>query len=1064
VKRPDIRVDDNGPADFHTIQAAVDAASEGETIVVSQGLYVENVRIEGKNIRLRSTDPNDPNVVAATIIDGGFAGPVVTFSGTESDACLLRGFTLQNGSAPQGGGICGNGTSAVIGDNVICDNVASGGPTGPDLGIGGGLFACRGVIQRNTITGNVATIGGGLAFCAGTIADNLVAGNAALHTGGGLYECAGPIQGNLISGNRAAIDGGGLSDCNGPIHHNLVVGNVAAEGTGGGLHECDGRVENNTIVGNRAGPAGGGLSACNSQIVNCIIWANGPDQMYLVSDVSYCDVQSGWPGEGNLDVDPGFAQPGYWDPNLDVSDPGDDFWVDGDYHLPSQAWRLDPIDQTWSRDETTSPCIDKGDPDSPLGEEPFPHGGRINLGAYGGTAQAALSYYGEQGYAGGKGTETAPFILCIPQHLVTLTGAPDQWDKSFRLHNDIDVTDWPNLIGPIGNSDSRFSGTFDGNEKAIVGLTIVWSKQMTVGLFGNVRDGRIMRVRLVAPVIDAASTNHIGALVGSLGGGEIRDCHVEEVSVYGLRDVGGLVGSNTGLVTRSSSGGAVWGLAQVGGLVGLNSRDIRDCFSTARTQATWAPPAWAVAGGLVGRNSGTIRDCYACGKVLGQKVVGGLVGQNRGEVAYCYATGIVLGREDIGGLVGHSYGGQVYLSYWDKQASGRWVSADGTGKTTAELQRAATFVGWPDTGSWTLAEAVDYPRLAWESVPGQPLAGPDPLASFDGAGTPDDPYLIHTADELVTVASFPSQWDKHFRLAADIDMGAVAPAPAKPLGDELTPFSGTFDGAGHTIGNLNYVASMSYLALFGIVNGPDASIENLALTNPRVDGHSYTAALAGELQQGRIVNCVVQGASISGVSYTAVLVGRNAGTIARCQVQGSVTAFPNNAGGLVGLNDGTITQCQATGSVHVDEPTSSFSQYAGGLVGRNRGDIDNCYSRCSAYADQFSGGLVGRNDGSVKYCYAGGRVTGSSYVGGFCGRNYGETIAACFWDAQRYGLAESDGGVSKTTAELKQAATFLAAGWDFVGETANGTADIWTIAEGIDYPRFAWESALDGAP
>ncbi|MBN2131210.1 MAG: hypothetical protein JW741_17045, partial [Sedimentisphaerales bacterium] len=119
TRRPDIRVDDNGPADFHTIQAAVDAASEGEGIVVAEGLYVENVFIEGKNIRLRSTDPNDPNVVAATIIDGDFRGSVVTFLGTESNTCLLRGFTLQRGSAPQGAGVCGNGTSATIRDNII---------------------------------------------------------------------------------------------------------------------------------------------------------------------------------------------------------------------------------------------------------------------------------------------------------------------------------------------------------------------------------------------------------------------------------------------------------------------------------------------------------------------------------------------------------------------------------------------------------------------------------------------------------------------------------------------------------------------------------------------------------------------------------------------------------------------------------------------------------------------------------------------------------------------------------------------------------------------------------
>ena len=73
--------------------------------------------------------------------------------------------------------------------------------------------------------------------------------------------------------------------------------------------------------------------------------------------------------------------------------PSDDFWewVDGDYHLKSQAGRWDPIGQTWVLDEVTSPCIDAGDPTSEVGDEPLPNGGRVNMGAYGGTTEASRS-------------------------------------------------------------------------------------------------------------------------------------------------------------------------------------------------------------------------------------------------------------------------------------------------------------------------------------------------------------------------------------------------------------------------------------------------------------------------------------------------------------------------------------------------------------------------------------------------------------------------------------------------------------------------------------------------
>lgn len=100
-------------------------------------------------------------------------------------------------------------------------------------------------------------------------------------------------------------------------------------------------------------------------------------------------------GPGNIEADPCFADPGYWDPNGTPEDPNDDFWVGGDYHLKSEAGRWDPARQVWIRDDMTSPCIDAGDPASPIGQEPFPNGGRINMGAYGGTAEASKSYFGE---------------------------------------------------------------------------------------------------------------------------------------------------------------------------------------------------------------------------------------------------------------------------------------------------------------------------------------------------------------------------------------------------------------------------------------------------------------------------------------------------------------------------------------------------------------------------------------------------------------------------------------------------------------------------------------------
>ena len=100
-------------------------------------------------------------------------------------------------------------------------------------------------------------------------------------------------------------------------------------------------------------------------------------------------------GVGNIDTNPLFVNPGYWDPNGTPEDANDDFWIEGDYHLKSQAGRWDPNTQSWVQDDVTSPCIDAGDPNSPIVNEPFPNGGYINMGAYGGTSEASKSYFGE---------------------------------------------------------------------------------------------------------------------------------------------------------------------------------------------------------------------------------------------------------------------------------------------------------------------------------------------------------------------------------------------------------------------------------------------------------------------------------------------------------------------------------------------------------------------------------------------------------------------------------------------------------------------------------------------
>jgi hypothetical protein len=213
------------------------------------------------------------------------------------------------------------------------------------------------------------------------------------------------LEGFVITRGRGTSAGAIYCTYSSPtLAHCVVVGNCAT-GPGGSAILCQNSAAaflNCTIADNQGGEEGGGLSLANSPVVlsQCIVWDNVPGEILVLAQMeplfTYCDVAGTWAGLGNIDRDPLFARKGQWtdpeDPNrvLPPSYP-DAVWMEGDYHLQSQAGRWDPVCGDWIEDRITSPCVDAGDPSGPPGQEPAPNSGRTNLGAYGGTAQASKS-------------------------------------------------------------------------------------------------------------------------------------------------------------------------------------------------------------------------------------------------------------------------------------------------------------------------------------------------------------------------------------------------------------------------------------------------------------------------------------------------------------------------------------------------------------------------------------------------------------------------------------------------------------------------------------------------
>jgi len=204
------------------------------------------------------------------------------------------------------------------------------------------------------------------------------------------------ICGLVITGGRGTVAAAikcstshlQLSNC-------LVVGNRATDVDGSAIECLNSTMEmvNCTIADN----IGHSVSATSSDVLirNSIIWGNTGQDLRICGGtclVEYSDTSCLQQGPGNMAVDPLFGKRGYWAwPNDQVHADADPDWVSGDYHLRSGAGRWDPVLAAWIQNDQNSPCIDAGDPTSDVGSEPMPNGGRVNMGAYGGTTQASKS-------------------------------------------------------------------------------------------------------------------------------------------------------------------------------------------------------------------------------------------------------------------------------------------------------------------------------------------------------------------------------------------------------------------------------------------------------------------------------------------------------------------------------------------------------------------------------------------------------------------------------------------------------------------------------------------------
>ena len=551
------------------------------------------------------------------------------------------------------------------------------------------------------------------------------------------------------------------------------------------------------------------------------------------------------------------------------------------------------------------------------------------------------------------GSADHPYVITNAAGLDLLAqrvnGGEDYYFKYFKLMNDIaypyatawnDATSQENNFTRIGTDGESFGGTFDGQGHTISGIRI-YSSDYCQGLFGCINGGCVRNVTLD----DARITGkeNVAGIAG-YNSGTIENCHVTANVLIGSTgdntyNHGGIAGYIEGTVDGCTSSATLSQAIYCGGIVGCNKHGknvVKNCLAIGVTIYGNSD-----VGAIVGYNSGgTLSHNYYSDCTVGGNTSG--IGCNRADIedndgaveatihtltlaSDITATGIMVNQ---GGTISVVDGTTVALSYNGTLPTGcihegYIVTKDGT--DPAETVEVAESNG---VYSFTMPASNVTVSAVFEAIP------------WSGTGTSTDPYIIENPSQLDLLATRvnggESYYQKFFKLGADITYAhttewndasstennytAIGERPNYYYTEH--PFSGTFDGDGHTVSGIRIYKGDSgwgnhFQGLFGFLAG--ATVKNVTVADARITGDSDVGGIAGDAN----LNMGIQ--------------TDNNSTIENCHVLSDVTihAVANDAnshGGIAGGSCGTIRNCTSAATLTVKDGVTGCTAF-GGIVG-----------------------------------------------------------------------------------------------------------------------------------